>query len=92
MKFGRAGLRWCRTVSRIGTGHIVRYKGILRRLAIIDGGFVEDQVGLRLGLAGASVLDLKTAALVHVGEVTWGSTSCAKTTAGHSPARRQAGR
>lgn len=45
----------------------MRYKGILRRLAIIDEGFVEDQVGLRLGLAGASVLDLKTAALVQVG-------------------------
>jgi alkylhydroperoxidase/carboxymuconolactone decarboxylase family protein YurZ len=54
-------------VSRNGSGHIVRYQEILRRLAIIDEGFVEDQVGLRLGLAAASVLDLKTAALVQVG-------------------------
>jgi len=45
----------------------VRYEEILRRLAIIDEGFVEDQVGLRLGLSGASALDLKTAALVRVG-------------------------
>jgi alkylhydroperoxidase/carboxymuconolactone decarboxylase family protein YurZ len=45
----------------------VRYREILRRLAIIDEGFVEDQVGLRLGLAGDSVLDVKTAALVQVG-------------------------
>jgi alkylhydroperoxidase/carboxymuconolactone decarboxylase family protein YurZ len=45
----------------------VRYREILRRLAIVDEGFVEDQVGLRLGLAGDSVLDVKTAALVQVG-------------------------
>jgi 4-carboxymuconolactone decarboxylase len=46
-------------------GQVVRYQEILRRLAIIDDGFVED--GLGLGLAGARVLDPRTAALVQVG-------------------------
>ena len=44
----------------------VRYQEILRRLAIIDEGFVEDQTGLRLGLPGCG-LDPKTAALARVG-------------------------
>ena len=44
----------------------VRFQEILRRLAIIDEGFVEDQTGLRLGLPG-SPLDPKTAALARVG-------------------------
>ena len=44
----------------------VRFQEILRRLAIIDEGFVEDQAGLGLGLP-ASRLDPKTAALVRVG-------------------------
>ena len=48
-------------------GQIVRYQEILRRLAIIDDGFIEDRAGLGLGLAGARVLDAKTAALVQVG-------------------------
>jgi 4-carboxymuconolactone decarboxylase len=43
-----------------------RYQEILRRLAIIDDCFVERQAGLRLGLAGSSVLDPKTVALVQV--------------------------
>src|SRR5262252_732470 len=48
-------------------GQIVRYQEILRRLAIIDEGFVEDQAGLGLGLPASRFLDLKTAALVQVG-------------------------
>jgi alkylhydroperoxidase/carboxymuconolactone decarboxylase family protein YurZ len=44
----------------------VRFQEILRKLAIIDEGFVEDQAGLGLGLP-ASRLDPKTAALVRVG-------------------------
>ena len=44
----------------------VRFQEILRRLAIIDEGFVEDQSGLRLGLPGFR-LDPKTAALARVG-------------------------
>jgi 4-carboxymuconolactone decarboxylase len=45
----------------------VRFQETLRRLAMVDEGFVEDQAGLRLGLAGASVLDPRTAALLQVG-------------------------
>jgi len=45
----------------------MRYQEILRRLAIVDEGFVGDQAGLVLGPDGARVLDLKTAALVRVG-------------------------
>jgi alkylhydroperoxidase/carboxymuconolactone decarboxylase family protein YurZ len=45
----------------------MRFQEILRRLAIIDEAFVENQAGLGLGLPGASVLDPKTAALVQVG-------------------------
>jgi alkylhydroperoxidase/carboxymuconolactone decarboxylase family protein YurZ len=48
-------------------GQVVRYQEILRRLAIIDDGFVEDPAGLGLGLAGTRVLDPRTAALVQVG-------------------------
>jgi alkylhydroperoxidase/carboxymuconolactone decarboxylase family protein YurZ len=47
-------------------GRVVRYQEILRRLAIIDDGFVEDRTGLGLGLAGARALDPRTAALVQV--------------------------
>jgi 4-carboxymuconolactone decarboxylase len=45
----------------------VRYQEILRRLAIVDEGFVGDQAGLVLGWPAAGVLDVKTAALVRVG-------------------------
>ena len=50
-------------------GHAVRYREILRRLAIIDDDFVQDPagLGLALGLAGVRVLDPKTSALVRVG-------------------------
>ena len=47
-------------------GQVVRYQEILRRLAIIDDGFVEDRAGLGLGLAGVRVLDPRTAALVQI--------------------------
>src|SRR5262249_32354516 len=48
-------------------GQTVRFQEILRRLAIIDEGFVEDQAGLGLGLPASRLLDPKTAALVRVG-------------------------
>ena len=48
-------------------GQIVRFQEILRRLAIIDEGFVDDQAGLGLGLPASLCLDPKTAALVRVG-------------------------
>ncbi len=44
-----------------------RFQEILRRLAIIDESFAEDQAGLRLGSPGQRLLDPKTAALAQVG-------------------------
>jgi 4-carboxymuconolactone decarboxylase len=48
-------------------GQTVRFQETLRRLAMIDEGFVEDQAGLGLGLVKVSALDPKTAALLQVG-------------------------
>ena len=48
-------------------GQTVRFQEILRKLAIIDEGFAEDQAGLGLGLPVSRCLDPKTAALVRVG-------------------------
>jgi alkylhydroperoxidase/carboxymuconolactone decarboxylase family protein YurZ len=45
----------------------VRFQEILRKLAIIDEGFVGSQAGLRLGLPASRLLDPKTAALARVG-------------------------
>jgi alkylhydroperoxidase/carboxymuconolactone decarboxylase family protein YurZ len=61
------GLQWCGAVSRDEMDQVVRYQEILRKLAIIDDGFVEDPAGLGLGLAGTTILDPRTAALVQVG-------------------------
>ena len=48
-------------------GQTVRFQEILRKLAIIDEGFVEDQAGLGLGMPASRLLDPKIAALVQVG-------------------------
>jgi 4-carboxymuconolactone decarboxylase len=48
-------------------GQAVRFQETLRRLAMIDEGFVEDEAGLALGLDGTSALDAKTAALLQLG-------------------------
>jgi alkylhydroperoxidase/carboxymuconolactone decarboxylase family protein YurZ len=48
-------------------GQTVRFQETLRRLAIIDEGFVEGGAGLELGPVKASTLDPKTAALLQVG-------------------------
>lgn len=54
-----------------------RFRETLRRLAMIDEGFVKDEAGLALGPAATSTLDLKTATLLQVG---------ASVTLGPSPA------
>ena len=55
-------------------GQTMRFQETLRRLAMIDEGFVEDQAGP--GLAGTSALDPKTAALLRLGgSVALGSTA-----------------
>ena len=48
-------------------GQTLRFQEILRRLTIIDEGFVEDQAVLGLGLTGVSALDARTAALLRLG-------------------------
>jgi 4-carboxymuconolactone decarboxylase len=48
-------------------GQTMRFEEKLRRLAMIDEGFVEDQAGLGVGLAGTLALDPKTRALLHMG-------------------------
>ncbi|MGO8884997.1 MAG: carboxymuconolactone decarboxylase family protein [Streptosporangiaceae bacterium] len=47
-------------------GQTARFQEALRRLAMIDEGFVEDEAGLGLGLVRTSALDPRTAALLHV--------------------------
>ena len=44
-----------------------RFQETLRRLAMIDEAFVQEQAGLGLGLAGTQALDPKTAALLQLG-------------------------
>jgi 4-carboxymuconolactone decarboxylase len=46
---------------------MVRFPDTLRRLAMIDEGFVADEAGLGLGLVKTSALDPRTAALLQVG-------------------------
>ena len=48
-------------------GQTARFQETLRRLAMIDEGFVEDEAGLGLGPVSTSALDPKTAALLQVG-------------------------
>ena len=48
-------------------GQTARFQEILRRLAIMDEGVVQDQAGLGLGQAATWVMDPKTAALVQMG-------------------------
>ena len=48
-------------------GHTVRFHETLRRLAMIDETFVEDEARVGLDLSSAAVLDAKTAALLQVG-------------------------
>jgi 4-carboxymuconolactone decarboxylase len=48
-------------------GQKMRFQETLRRLAMIDEGFVEDRAGLGLGPVAASALDPKTAALLQLG-------------------------
>jgi 4-carboxymuconolactone decarboxylase len=48
-------------------GQTVRFQETLRKLAMIDEGFVEDEAGLGLGPASETALDPKIAALLQVG-------------------------
>ena len=48
-------------------GQAVTFQEVLRKLAIIDERFVEDQAGINLALPTSGLLDPKTAALVQLG-------------------------
>ena len=63
-----------------------RFEQTLRRLAVIEEGFVEHEAGLGLGLAGTSALDARTTALLQVGaSVAIGSSaSCLEWSAGRA--------
>jgi alkylhydroperoxidase/carboxymuconolactone decarboxylase family protein YurZ len=55
-------------------GQTARFRETLRRLTMIDEGFVKNEAGLALGSAATSALDVKTATLLQVGaSVTIGS-------------------
>ena len=47
-------------------GQVVRFQETLRRLAMIDEGFVQDEAGLGLGPVHTSALDPRTAALLQL--------------------------
>jgi 4-carboxymuconolactone decarboxylase len=53
-------------VSEGKMGQTVRFQEILRRLTMIDEGFVEDQAVLGLGLTRVSALDAKAVALLRL--------------------------
>jgi len=48
-------------------GQTIRFQEILRRLTMIDDGFIDDQAVLGLGLTSVSALDARTAALLRLG-------------------------
>ena len=48
-------------------GQTARFQETLRRLAMIDEGFVADEARLGVGLVKSSALDPRTAALLQVG-------------------------
>jgi 4-carboxymuconolactone decarboxylase len=53
--------------SEDGRKRTMRHQEILRKLAIVDEGLIDDQPGRGLDMPGSWVLDPKTAALVRVG-------------------------
>ena len=60
-------MEWCSVTKQMYEPETARFQETLRRLSIIDEGFVENEAGLRLGSVNTSALDLKTAALLQVG-------------------------
>ena len=69
-------------------GQTARFQETLRRLAMIDEGFVEDEAGLGLGQVPTCTLDPKTVALLRVGaSVAIGSSAvCLEWSAGRAMA------
>ena len=52
--------------ERRSMSQVARFRETLRRLAMIDEGFIRDEAGLALGSAATSALDPKTARLLQV--------------------------
>jgi 4-carboxymuconolactone decarboxylase len=52
--------------GRRSMSQVARFQETLRRLAMIDEGFIRDEAGLALGSAATSALDAKTARLLEV--------------------------
>jgi 4-carboxymuconolactone decarboxylase len=52
--------------ERRSMSQVARFQETLRRLAMIDEGFIRDEAGLALGSAATSALDPKTARLLEV--------------------------
>ena len=52
--------------ERRSMSQVARFQETLRRLAMIDEGFIGDEAGLALGSAATSALDPKTARLLQV--------------------------
>jgi alkylhydroperoxidase/carboxymuconolactone decarboxylase family protein YurZ len=69
-------------------GQTARFQETLRRLAMIDEGFVEDEAGFGLGQVATCTLDPKTVALLRVGaSVAIGSSAvCLEWSAGRAMA------
>ena len=67
MKLARAGGGMVPNGEWRCMGQTARFQETLRRLAMIDEGFVEDEAGLALGQVATSALDPKTVALLRVG-------------------------
>ena len=67
-------------------GQTVRFQEILRRLAMSDEGFVEDQAGFGLDPAGSSALDPRAAALLRAGAcvATWSPGVCLEWSTGRA--------
>src|SRR5436190_386320 len=53
--------------ERRSMSHTTRFQETLRKLAMIDEGFVKDEAGLALGSVATSALDPKIARLLQVG-------------------------
>ena len=63
----------------------MRFQETLRKLTMIDEGFVEGQAGLGLGLAGTPALHPKTAALLQLGaSVATGAPVCVEWSTGRA--------
>ena len=60
-------MNWWLGSERSRMNPVDRFQEILRRLAVIDEGFVEGGAGLGLGPAGTSALDSRTVALLRLG-------------------------